>query len=326
MARFGEKVNKTGVFALLMVLSVLSLLLPAAWTDWLKGVTQLLVPGQSLLYRMGVRTVQAARDLDRATNSTALDAAEADIRTLHNQLVFQDGLLQQLRTENSGLRGLRERYVPRDVRLIPARVVARDVVSHRDSVLLARGAARGASYQDWVTSRVFVDRGADEGAERGFSVLAREYLIGRIEQVQPYMARVVLLSDVTSRTLVRIGRLESGRFVAVDYPCALSGQGGGRMSILDVPEQYVEQAAAGAARPPAGTPRIGIGDLVASGPEEHGLAAPMILGRVSALTRDPRKRLVVTVEVEPAIRPEALGDVFIVASKPDNDLLGGGLP
>ncbi len=315
------RLTKSGAFVLLMLLSGAMLLAPPGWTDWMKGITQLLVPAQAVVYEAGTWTTKSLADVRRDMHggppTTQPGAAE-----LERELLFQSGFLDQLRRENAGLRGLREKYVTSSVRLIPASVVARDLVAARDSALVSRGASRGVKWQDWVISRFFVDAGGHEGVERGFSVLAREAVVGKIEFVQPYMARVVLLSDPDCRTAVRVGRIRGGRFVSVDYPATLRGRGRGEMVIEDVPQRYVSTAGQ-----PNTDDQIAIGDLVVTAPDTPGLSAPMSIGRVAAINSDPKKRLVYAVIVEPAAKPDDLTDVYIVAGLPGrDDLLGAGGP
>ncbi|MCK6456740.1 MAG: rod shape-determining protein MreC [Phycisphaerae bacterium] len=321
-----DRLNKPVVFVALMIFSIISLLLPRAWSDALKHVTQLLVPAQDLVFRSAVRVSNALPAVrPDGADATAASAADAK-RAIENQLVFQSGLIDELRRENQQLRGLRALGFSGEVRLVPARVVARDIVAARDSVLVGRGGFRGARWQDWVTSRVFLDQGAADGVEQGCSVLAREFLVGRIESVSPYMARVRLLTDVDSRVTAQIGRMEEGRFEAVDYACTLHGRGHGRMEIEDVPLSLLAtgpEPVRGARR----ARRIRVDDVVASAAGQFGLPAPMVIGRVVAWVEDPRKRLVATVQVEPAVRPDSLSDIFIVATgQPQEGWFGGAPP
>lgn len=322
MPRFPAAINKPRVFAALMVLSAAALLAPSSWTDWLKGLTQLLVPAQAVMQAAGTKTLRSMSRIAPALPTGDAATPTTQVAELQRQLVFQDGLLDQLRRENADLRGLRDQFILPSVRLIPARVVARDMVAARESALLSRGATRGVRWQDWVTSRMFVEAGGYEGVERGFHVLSREALIGRIEFVQPYMARMALLSDLDARTAVRVARIESGRVHTIDYPATLRGRGHGTMVIEDVPQRCVSAADDANADPN----RIRVGDLVISAPDTPGLAAPMTIGRVTNISDDPKKRLVYSVEVEPIVKTNELLDVYIVAGLPGRDDLLGSLP
>src|SRR5215813_2392895 len=143
MPRFPIALNRTIVFAGLMTFSAAALFAPSAWTDWLKGVTQLLIPAQAVMQAAGVKTI---RSLSRLDVADPRPAPTTQVAALERQLIFQEGLLDQLRRENASLRRLRDQFIAPSVRLIPARIVARDIVSSRDSALLARGATRGVRW------------------------------------------------------------------------------------------------------------------------------------------------------------------------------------
>lgn len=301
----------------------MAVFMPPGWTDWLKGITQLLVPAQVVLYGLGAGAARSMISVDEILSGRpGATTQAADRAGLEHQLAVQAVMIQELQERNAALRALRERFVAERVRVLEARVVARDIVAARDSLLLGRGSWRGVRWQDWVTSRVFIDVGGHDGVERQFAVLAREALIGRVESVRPNMSRVALLTDVESRLAVRVGRLEGERFVMIDYPATLRGAGRGRMTIEDVPEGYVAlDGVATAALAKSG--RIARGDLVLTAPGEPGLRAPMTVGRVAAITADPGKRLVYTIEVEPALALDEIANVYIVAAEVARDDLAG---
>jgi len=317
------RISKPAAFAGCMVLSAAAVFMPPGWTDWLKGITQLLVPAQAVLYGMGAGAARSMLGVDELLSGQPGAATQAAERSgLEHQLAVQAAMIAELQERNAALRALRERFVAERVRVLEARVVARDVVAARDSLLLGRGSWRGVRWQDWVATRLFIDAGGHDGVERQFAVLAREALIGRVESVRPNMSRVALLSDVESRLAVRVGRLDGDRFVMVDYPATLRGAGRGRMTIDDVPERYVALDG-GPATSSGKAGRIARGDLVLTAPGEPGLRAPMAVGRVGAIHADPRKRLVYTVEVEPAIALDEIVNVFVIAAEVARDDLMG---
>jgi len=308
------RLTKRGVFILLMLASLASLfVLPRAWSDGLKHAGQLLVPVQDAAYKA---THLAGEGLTELEGS--FSRAEVELQGLRHELASQLAAMDQLREENARLRGVREALLPPSVPLLPAKVVARDIVTWRDAVLVERGSSRGVRYRDWVASRFFVDRGFTQGVSERQAVIAREGLLGRVEQVSPYMSRVQLFSDLDSPRLeVRVGGATGeGRFEFVDYPCSLRGLGGGRMAIEDVPYQYVQGTAEPASGPASPRRRIGVGDLVLSGPGQMGLAEPMVVGRIVEVREDLRKRLVYTLIVEPIIGVDRLRDVFIIPLVP----------
>lgn len=319
---------KTLIFWGLIVLSAVSLALPAGWSDGLKSLTQLLVPPQDWLHRTARRTAdglhewaQSAGGEDARAQSAAA-ATDLDHAAMENQILALTGQLEEIRRENSSLRGLRERYLPPGVRLVSAHVVARDVAAWRDTLLLSRGANQAVQRSDPVTTRLFVGTGTRDGVAIGHLVVAREILIGQVEQVSPYSSRVQLFSDIGVRTPVRIGRVAAGRTQWVDYPCTLLGRGRGEMVIADVPLRYIDDEAASGDESSGGTrsrgsaspDRMRPGDLVVSPPRPPELPTPMAIGRIESFEHDARKRLVATVHVKGLIAEEDIREVFVVAS------------
>lgn len=327
----------TTAFWILMALSALALFLPRGATEGLKHVMQLLVPTQDAIYNAARKTSQ------RLSQAAGLGAAETlreyELReaALENEVVALSGQMEQVRRENSLLRGLREKFVPPGVLLVPARVVARDIGGWRDSLLLSRGASQRVQHADAVASRLFVSGGTADGVAVGHLVLAREFLLGRIEQVGPFTSRLQLYSDVGVRTEVRVGRVAGGRFQPVPYACTLLGMGGGQMRIVDIPLSRIAEgphvsgrgdssARSGAANA-SGVPGargasdasdgMRTGDLVTTPPGAiPGLPTPMTIGRIKGFTHDPSRRLVAAAEVETLAGPDDLADVFIIATGP----------
>ncbi|MCK6483912.1 MAG: rod shape-determining protein MreC [Phycisphaerae bacterium] len=304
-----QRSRKQVAFWGLMGLGALALFLPPEWTNRLKNLTQLLVPMQSPLSQWSRGLADQLHGL--RPESSAGDAnMERQVAALQHQVVAMAGHLEQLRDENSRLRGFRERYRPSGVLLVPARVVARDIDSWRDGLLLSRGLTRDVQRNDLVTSRLFVGAGSTERVAVGHLVLARETLLGMIEHVGPFTSRLRLFSDVGNRVEVRVGRAAGGKFVMVDYPCTLVGRGNGQMMIENVPVHFIEEHAGG-----RGTgPGMKIGDLVATPGAPPDLPTPMVIGRVAEFQVDARKRLFANVRVVSMVRPDEIGEVLIVAT------------
>lgn len=308
------RLTKRGVYILLMLASLASLfLLPRSWSDALKHAGQLLVPAQDATYKAAHLAGESLSELDAST-----PPAVVELQGVQHELASQAAAMEQLREENARLRGMREALLPPSVPLLPAKVVARDIVAWRDTVLVERGSSRGVRYRDWVASRFFVDHGFTQGVSEKQAVIAREGLLGRVEQVSPYMARVQLFSDVDSPRLeVRVGAATSGgKFEFVDYPCSLCGQGRGRMAIEDVPYQYVQESSEPTSGPAAPHRRISVGDLVLSEPGQMGLPEPLVVGRIVELQENPRKRLVYTLIVEPVVELGRVREVFVIPLVP----------
>jgi len=324
--------SRNMVFGILLALSALSLKLPPAFSDALKHVAQYLVPIQNLAYDAARATAASVAGIEESSQFEAL-TRQRD--AMAHALLSQRVELDRLAAENQRLTALRNAVMPEYVALQNARIVGRDIVASRDALLIGRGKSRNVAYHDWVASRFFVDRGEVEGLEDGQAVFARESLLGRVDQVSPYMARIQLLSDVDSgRIEVRIGMavdpsgkpgepstddtnllpLRQYRIAAVDYVCSLRGRGHGEMVVEDVPYRYLDGM--GDAEPGDAHKRIRIGDLVFSAPGQFGIPVAMVVGRVTQIKEKPDKRLVGDVIVKPVVDIDRLEDIWVIPSSP----------
>ncbi len=141
---------------------------------------------------------------------------------------------------------------------------------------------------------ITIDRGSDDGLQVGFVVVAAGgALAGRIVDVGPTFARVVLISDTTSTVIGQlVGSAATGR---------VEGQLGGALLMEDV-DSNVEV--------PMGeevfTAGIELGGGIRS-PYPKGL----LIGRVVDLKRDPNA-VVQTVYLEPAADLDRLEFVLVI--------------
>lgn len=312
--------SRPAIFALLMALSMIALFLPPRWTDGLKHVVQLMVPAQDMAYTAAHAAARSASALD-PKRSANVDAA-------HEQLVqsiaSQAALIEQLETQNRRLSALRRDHLDVHVPLLAAHVVSLDVVAWRDSLLVARGSTGGVAYRDWVTARLFADRGFASDVADHQPVLATHGLIGRVEQVSPYLCRIQLLTDVSApRVEVRVAHVKGGEARVIDYPCSVKGIGQGRMAIDDIDYRWIEGASnAETSTDPtrAANDRMAEGDLVYTAPGALGLPRPVVIGKIVLLAENPRRRLVYTAQVAPMQPMEDIREVYIVPLTPTASL------
>ncbi len=283
------RLTPTRLFWLLMALAAIMFLMPRRFTDGFRSVSQLLVPGQYVLYsstsKLG-ETVQAVAEPPVSREEHRRVAAENEALTTH--LVALENEVGRLRRQNERLAGLRENESLKPFRLIRARVVAEDVVAYRDKVIVDQGKSKGISPADWVATHRFVDVGEEGGVRPELAVLAAEYLggdylIGRVEQVHPYVSRVRLFTDAFSEQApvrVRIGRRDgTGNTLAADadgepIDFLLRGAGNDTMRVTEVERALWDDG------------RIREGDLVFTSPHAADLPRAMIVGTVTEMTRD----------------------------------------
>ncbi len=287
-----------------MALSTLAVLLPPRISDTSKHGTQLLVPLQHVAYAMTFKSLESLAEARHQTDDTA-----AEMEGLRNIIASQSAMIEQLREDNIRMGGIQSRA---RTRALQAQVVARDIVAARDSVLIERGSDRNVRYRDWVASRFFIDHGDLSEVQQGSAVIARDVLLGRVEIVSPYMSRVQLFSDVGVREAieVRVGEFGPQGFAMVDHACTLSGMGEGRMIIRDVDYRVVQLPHE--APQDDGVLRIRIGSTVCSAPGTLGLPEPMVIGKVVAIEEDPKKRLVRSIIIEPALSIDQVRYVHVI--------------
>ena len=306
MSTWRNRPSRETVFVILMILSAMALFAPPGLTDPIKHVVQFMVPAQDLSRTAALKGASRAQALDA-------NRSEEESDLFVRELANRKATILQLQAEIDRLRSLRDENLPPAIPLLDARVVARDVAAWRDSALVARGSLRGVGWKDWVASRFFINRGSVSEVQKGQVVLARECLIGRVEQVSPYMARVQLLSDIDSpRIAVRIASVAGTDVEFIDFECSLRGDGGGKMAIENVEARYIETSAEKDDREPGPARKIKVEDLVYTAPGHLGLPTPMAVGRVAKITENPRKRLVYHLEVEPLVSIDELQDVFVI--------------
>ncbi len=315
--------SRNGVFALLMACSVILMILPARWTNPLKTIRQIAVPFQDGLY-----TLTAGSDRSPSTQGNRstvpieqYEKLKRELEAMRNETISVQSMLHEIQAEKGTvemyLKKFFDRSAVREGRLVPARVIAHDPASWRDAALLSAGRRKGVQLQAWVASRRFLDTGTSDGVDQGMVVLAREYLIGRIEEATPFSSRVVLLSDVDARAEAWIGRIEGTKFGVLPSPedfrggarwaepgheavFFLTGRGKGEMVVRGVHEDYVKGQA------------IVAGDLVVSPGTGRDLPVAMVMGLIEAVEDDPAQRQLRQLVVRCPIDTSALRWVYVL--------------
>jgi len=283
----------------MLAFSALCVLLPQQWGHRLRGLSQPLIPLQAVLYQSAGSAAPAVGGGDGDGGEQAAQAQAA----LEGRLLVMADELRRLRSDYAALAGLR-RYIPRRLgRLLPADVISRDSLAYRATLVVDRGQFGGAVRGQWVTSAVWLDRGGSDGLQPDLNVLCSEGLVGRVDWVWPYMARVRLLTDPGSKINVRIARIEAGQVRYLKGSWILEGDGAQRMLIRQVDYRL---AASGQIRP---------GDLAVNVPSGD-LPIPLRVGRVVSVQRDEKTPVVCTVYLEPVARLDSLRRVFVFDPTP----------
>ena len=298
--------TKRNLFWCLFLLSVFAMLLPARAANYPKHTTQLLTPLQDIARFL---TFQARQALPNDLNASDNDSQR---QALERSLAARTMQVEQLRGELRQLQSVRDLGVPAALK---AHVVAWDIAAERDAAVIERGAELGVSRMDWVVSKLFLDRGSETAPilEGGEAVIAQEVLLGRVEFVSPYVSRVRLLSDTEAAAVqVRVVGIRNGESISMPYEYSLSGAGRGKMIIKHVPYQEIDTDAT-----PADYPRLRIGDIVVTSPENvFGFPLPIAVGRIVEISREPEHRLIYNILVEPMLDKSELRYVHVIPKIP----------
>lgn len=307
-----RKPSTPAIFAMLMLASAVMITLPRDFFGSTRNMTQLVaLPGWAVTQAadrvaesaksLGAQPVPAEKHAETVRMNKSLENENV---ALARQVMAQQDLI-------AGLQGLRNRpQFPSQARLIPARVVGRDAVPGRDSMMVFKGRSE-VQKGDWVASRLAVQAGSNDGVQENFRVLARETLLGWVEHTAPYTSRVVLLSDRHANRAWRVhvaarrnGQEKHGFVRHIQNEShlaefALEGIGDGKMS-MEMEARYVTEG------------RIQVGDVVTTDGQDANLPLAMVIGDIVDLQPIPKKPLLYNVIVKHRCDPKDLGEVFII--------------
>ena len=303
--------SKRTVFALLMAGSALVLALPNDYLQRPAGeMIQLMAYPQWAVQQATLKARQPFEDLARQQMTAGQQAQlEEDNKGLENENVVLRQQIETLKQTISELTLLRGNRLGSQGLLLPADVVAADAAPREDSFIVSKGKARQVKYRDWVASRLFVQAGDRDGVGREAAVLARQCLIGWVEQTASFTSRVVLLSDPAANRGTRVHiahhdpQTRQPLLVLWDDRLAefvLRGAGGGKMIIRDIKNEFVK----------AGV--VAEGDLVLSDAHDPKLGQSLVIGEIEQLRHNKKEPLLYDAIVRYRFDPHALSQVLLV--------------
>lgn len=291
--------SKPTLFAILMVASACVALLPARWTGCVNGVAQ------PLGWFQWAVSGGARRTLEHFQGLGVPPPTPAEVRELRRQneelarrLRHQQVTIAQLESRIAELTGLREQLDDHRAKIILASVVAGDASPRRDTLTISRGQRHGVRLGDWVAAGS--PAAEYDPAETGRDLLLRQWLIGRVSEVYPYLSRVQLTTDAqfgpqrvwTARPTPE-GSWELGAAESV-----LRGLGNGRMRIDRASENFLEA-----------------GQTVVLVPLVHPRPLALAVGRIVGARR-LETGLHYDLEVEPWGDARRLGHVYVISFHP----------
>ncbi len=300
-----RQASRKTYLAILPVIAITALLLPAEWTGKLISLAQIIVPFQHAAAVTADSVGQALRPNNPTVSPEEHEALERKKTALEHQVAALTVRVAELEKEVDILTATRlwdaggQRIGARG-RLIPARVITDDLLPWRSSQLINAGTLQGVQRGSAVTSRLFtVDQGDADGLDNGMAVLLGEVFVGIVEQVGTHTARVKLLNDVSVQMKVRVGRLTDGGFVPLENYFWLVGRGDGVMEIRDAKRRDVE----------AGL--IQVGDVVLSDPTSGILPCAMTIGRITSIGPDRDNPLLSILTVGAAVDETSLRRIYV---------------
>jgi len=295
--------SKTAAFWILMGLSALSATVLHDWTAPARGLFQ---PLALLQWPLSWFTHQ----VDQAVGAAAEKPLPADqgralreeVDHLQRQVLNQRLALQKAEERVEELSGLAGQMPDSHAGILIAPVVSYDANPRHSTLLIAKTKMR---QKRWVREGQWVIAGGASApsGDAGATVrdlLWRGWLVGRVSEVQPEVARVQLATDPRFATEVRAARLRAdGTVQLADKPCFLEGQGAGRMRITQAVEDYFHS-----------------GYRLVVVPASRDLPAPMTLGRIeAAMPRDDSAQHF-DLTVVPAGPVEKLTHVYVLVTEP----------
>jgi rod shape-determining protein MreC len=140
------------------------------------------------------------------------------------------------------------------------------------------------------TEGLIINRGQNDGLQKGQFVLGDNSIIGTISDISPRTAKVELITETTSNMAVEVGGLKT----------VIQGYGKNSAKVQLVSTKHT----------------VKIGDNVYACKKPGFLDAPMIIGAVSQCKRDDENPLLWDITVKPACDIERLNDVTVLIMNP----------
>lgn len=296
----------------LFALSILALIVHGAWGGRPLSLLQVLIPFQDAVTTSmnGVGDWVAGDGGATASDPATARALQQENEALRRQVAALTVRMRDVLEENAVLTAIRLHTVDGarlGVRgsLIPADVVAGDVLPWRASAWINSGKLSGVRSGAAVTSASFtLDQGREQGIVPGLAVLLSEVMVGTVVNAGTHSARVRLLGDPEARLRVRLGRFRDGSFHTADAVFWLRGSGDGAMRIRDVPLGDVNAG------------HYAVGDTVLVDPDAGAAPAALTVGTVSAIEPDRENPLLTILEVRSPVDLDRLRRVYVFDPTP----------
>ena len=276
MARRQVNVSKPMLFVWLLLAGLIILFTPSSVTSKLQfAFVRVFSWPLSMGRSMSLAAVPSQSGVDVASKQE-YDQLQ---NHLQNVLVWYE----ELQLEYNKLTGIRSRFPA----LSGAAFVAADIT---------KGISGGAK------SSIIINRGKNDGLAKGQFVLAQNSIIGMVSYVDSRMAHVKLITDATSKIIVKVKpanvKLQKDKTRPV-FSAIMEGTGTAA-KLTNVKSSY----------------KVGVGDTVYTDIDPGQLDEPIIAGTVTGCRVDDAKPLFWEISVRPACDFSSLRDVAIIIMNP----------
>jgi cell shape-determining protein MreC len=229
-----------------------------------------------------------------------VDRLRAEVEELRRQIGHESAAYAELEERLADVSGIRDQLRESRTRILIARVIAEDASPMRDTLLITRGSTEGVRVGQWVVAG---KSAATTAGQSGRELLGREWLIGRVSEVQPYRSRVLLATDPSfpkaadqKLTRVRLARvLADGTWQLADGESLLIGAGRGHMRVEQAVRDYFAE-----------------GYRIVVAPASKDLPLAMTLGRVESSSPVVEAPLMFNLDVRPWGDAIRLGHVYLI--------------
>ncbi|MFQ5807577.1 MAG: rod shape-determining protein MreC [Phycisphaerae bacterium] len=244
-------------------------------------------------------TRQTRQTVESLTRPAPTREELEQLRHYNQRLTLQVGqqqlLIAEMERQLADLSGLRDQLGDLRAKIIFAAVVGGDTSPRRETITISKGRRQGIERGDWVAAGM--PEAERDPVATGRDLLLRQWLIGRVTEVQPYVSRVQLATDPdfgTERAWAAKTLMDNTWQVA-GRPCGLEGFGDGSMRIRQASEDYLATGYTIVVVPLADPQpmALAIGRIIASEMLETGLHYDL--------------------EVEPWGDPQALSHVYVIS-------------
>jgi cell shape-determining protein MreC len=289
--------GRSGLFSLAMVLALLMAHAPVTWTAWMRYPVQVLSWMQQLITGASrqVSGVGAPRPGAQLTPQQAAELHQSN-EELRRQLAHLDLELRQLEEQLEQVTGLRDQLGTARAKIRIAAVVGFDAAPGRQVLTISEGShtVTGLRPGLWVAAGATRSSG-DEALGR--ELLARQWLVGRIVEVQPLTSRVQLVTDPGfGRVRVQAASVRpDGRLDVRPEQALLVGGGLAGMTIERAPLDYMATGA-----------RI---VLLPASPD---LPAPLTIGEIVGSRRVPEAAMFFDINVRPFMDLRSVRVVYVI--------------